>query len=163
MDLSTNEVYFGRLHPAARLPMKRTEDAGYDLYSVLSYAICLSPGETRLIPTGICSAFSSDYVAVVKERGSTGSKGLGVRAGIIDSGYRGEWFVALTNHNPIPLVIGPDDVNLGDDIVHYPWSKAIAQFLFLPVPQMEIIEIDAETIQSQASERGTGALGSSGK
>ena len=35
MDLSTNEVYFGRLHPAARLPMKRTEDAGYDLYSVL--------------------------------------------------------------------------------------------------------------------------------
>ena len=58
MDLSTNEVYFGRLHPAARLPMKRTEDAGYDLYSVLSYAICLSPGETRLSPTGICSAFS---------------------------------------------------------------------------------------------------------
>ena len=163
MDLSTNEVYFGRLHPAARLPMKRAEDAGYDLYSVLSYAVCLSPGETRLIPTGICSAFSSDYVAVVKERGSTGSKGLGVRAGIIDSGYRGEWFVALTNHNAKPLVIGPDDVKLGDDVIHYPWSKAIAQFLFLPVPSLNIVEVEVEAIQASESERGRGALGSSGK
>ncbi len=162
MDLSTR-VYFGKLHPAARIPTKRVEDAGYDLYSVLNHAVCLSPGETRLIPTGICSSFSSDYVAVVKERGSTGSKGLGVRAGIIDSGYRGEWFVALTNHNSKTLMIAPDDLVLGDNVIHYPWSKAIAQFLFLPVPQMEIIEIDAETIQSQASERGTGALGSSGK
>ena len=109
MDLSTR-VYFGKLHPAARIPTKRVEDAGYDLYSVLNHAVCLSPGETRLIPTGICSSFSSDYVAVVKERGSTGSKGLGVRAGIIDSGYRGEWFVALTNHNSKPLVIAPDDL-----------------------------------------------------
>ena len=34
MDLSTR-VYFGKLHPAARIPTKRVEDAGYDLYSVL--------------------------------------------------------------------------------------------------------------------------------
>ena len=162
MDLSTR-VYFGKLHPAARIPTKRVEDAGYDLYSVLNHAVCLSPGETRLIPTGICSSFTSDYVAVVKERGSTGSKGLGVRAGIIDSGYRGEWFVALTNHNAKPLVIGPDDVALGDDVMYYPWSKAIAQFLFLPVPSLNIVEVGVEAIQASESERGRGALGSSGK
>ena len=162
MDLSTR-VYFGKLHPAARIPTRRVEDAGYDLYSVLNHAVCLSPGETRLIPTGICSSFSSDDVAVVKERGSTGRKGLGVRAGIIDSGYRGEWFVALTNHNAKPLVIGPDDVKLGDDVIHYPWSKAIAQFLFLPVPSLNIVEVEVEAIQASESERGRGALGSSGK
>ena len=161
--MSLTNVYFSKLNEHAVIPTKRLEDAGYDLYSVLSHPVILAPGETRLIPTGLCSSFSSDYVAVVKERGSTGSKGLGVRAGIIDSGYRGEWCVALTNHNAKPLVIGPDDVTLGDDVIHYPWSKAIAQFLFLPVPSLNIVEVEVEAIQASESERGRGALGSSGK
>ena len=41
----------------------------------------IEPHETVLVPTGIASAFSSDYVAIIKERGSTGSKGIGQRCG----------------------------------------------------------------------------------
>jgi dUTPase len=45
----------------------------------------------------------------------------------------------------------------------YPYSKAIAQALVVPVPKVEIEEISYEELQNIKSERGLGALGSSGK
>lgn len=159
-----NEIYFAKLNEKARIPNKRLEDAGYDVYTTDIHApIIFEPHETRLIPTGICSSFSSDLVAVVKERGSTGTKGIGVRAGIIDSGYRGEWFIALTNHNDRPLIIAPTDYDLVEDVILYPNTKAIAQVLFLPVPVLNVVEVSLEQIKGSQSERGNGALGSSGK
>lgn len=160
----TNKIYFAKLHEKAQLPKKRLEDAGYDVYTTDTHTpIIFEPHETKLIPTGICSSFSSDLVAVVKERGSTGTKGLGVRAGIIDSGYRGEWFIALTNHNDRPLIMAQPDYDLVEDAIVYPNTKAIAQVLFLPVPVLNVVEVSVEEIQAQTSERGEGALGSSGK
>ena len=62
-----NEIYFAKLNEKARIPNKRLEDAGYDVYTTDTHApIIFEPHETRLIPTGICSSFSSDLVAVVK-------------------------------------------------------------------------------------------------
>ena len=63
------------------------------------------PGEIKLVPTGIASAFSSKYRMSVGERGSTGTRGLAVRAGKIDSGYRGEWFIAIQNNTQLHLTI----------------------------------------------------------
>ena len=45
----------------------------------------------------------------------------------------------------------------------YPYNKAIAQALLIPVPVAEIEEIDYETLSQISSERGMGKLGSSGK
>jgi dUTP pyrophosphatase len=44
-----------------------------------------------------------------------------------------------------------------------PLNKAITQFVMLPVPQFEVKEMSWEELQSIASERGLGKLGSSGK
>ena len=45
----------------------------------------------------------------------------------------------------------------------YPYSKAIAQALVVPVPEVEVEELSYEDLQAIPSERGLGALGSSGK
>jgi dUTP pyrophosphatase len=45
----------------------------------------------------------------------------------------------------------------------YPYSKAIAQALVVPVPKTKVEEVSYEELQNIKSERGLGALGSSGK
>lgn len=65
--------------------------------------------QTEEFPTGIASAFHPSKVALFKERGSTGKIGIGQRSGVMDSGYRGEWIVLITNHNDYPLYFVPDN------------------------------------------------------
>ena len=123
----TNEViYFAKMKEAATIPSKREEDGAFDIYACFEedYWV-LQPHETRLVPTGLASAFSADYVAILKERGSNGSKGIGQRAGVIDSGYRGEWFVAMTNHNEDAVVILKEGKTSPlEKAIVYPYEKA---------------------------------------
>ena len=130
---------------------RRYGDAGYDIYpySTTDEKIIINPQETILIPTSIKTIFSPDYVAILKERGSMGAKGLGLRAGVIDSSYRGEWFVAITNHNNEPATI--------------PMDKAICQVVFERVNELNIISVSEDEITKDKTERGDGRLGSSGK
>lgn len=51
--------------------------------------IVILPGQVVMIPTGIAAATSEENGFIIKERGSTGIKGMAVRAVVIDSGYRG--------------------------------------------------------------------------
>ncbi|OON96613.1 MAG: dUTP pyrophosphatase [Candidatus Epulonipiscioides saccharophilum] len=167
--MNEQTIYFAKLKEEAKIPAKRPEDAGYDIYACFEEEfILIYPNETKLIPTGIVSAFSPNYVAIIKERGSTGSRGIGQRAGIIDSGYRGEWFIAITNHNNKPLVISKKydshtNVIPMDVAIIYPYDKAIAQCLFLELPKMDVCEITYEKILSIESERGDGKIGSTKK
>lgn len=169
------EVKFAKVHPNAIIPSKRDEDMGFDIYACFDedYMV-IKPHETKLIPTGIASSCEVDYGFVLRERGSTGSKGIALRAGVIDSGYRNEWFVGLTNTTNVNLFITKlDDIEtlndyweiegmLTDDIF-YPYSKAIAQALVVPVPKVNVEEIPYEELKAIESERGMGALGSSHK
>ena len=75
-------IYFAKVKPEAIIPSKRVEDVAFDIYACFEEDYMkVEPHETVLVPTGIASAFSSDYVAIIKERGSTGSKGIGQRCG----------------------------------------------------------------------------------
>ena len=173
-NVMKEELIFAKVREGAKIPTKRTEDAGRDLYPCFEQDfIVIHPLETELIPTGIATAFSSKYYAQIEERGSTGSKGIKYGAGVIDSGYRGEWFVPITNCNNVDLIIAKKGC-FTDNFVHsyfgskykyilYPYEKAIAQAILLPVPKTEIIETTVDEIISIESNRGTGALGSSGK
>ena len=165
--MEREKLYFGRLRPDAILPSKRDEDAGYDIYACFDEDyMLLQPMETARIPTGLVSAFSPDYYLQLQERGSTGTRGIAQRCGVIDSGFRSEWFIPLTNLNPVPLVFikpGKEELFAGQDVVLYPISKAICQAILLPVPKTEIVELSPVTIRGIASERGMGELGSSGK
>lgn len=186
-----SQIKFAKLRPNAIIPSKRAEDGAFDIYACFDedYMV-IEPHETKMIPTGLISAFSDDYVAILKERGSTGTKGMGQRAGVVDSGYRGEWFVPITNHNEKTLIITKKGYSLNEyrgDIenkilwyslddeenneiarsekgfIIYPYEKAICQCVMVEVPKLTIKECTVEEIKSIPSERGEGKLGDSGK
>ena len=168
--MNNNELIFAKVRPEAIIPTKREEDAGRDLYACFNEEyILINPLETKLIPTGIATAFSPNYYAQIQERGSTGSKGIKYGAGVLDSGYRGEWFVPITNCNTVPLVISKlskedtEKAAKNHNIIYYPYSKGIAQFVMIEVPKLQEGEVTYEELLEIKSERGTGALGSSNK
>lgn len=182
------QIYFAKVKPSAIIPTKRKEDAGYDVYAHFEENdVLIPPTEIKLIPTGIASAFSSDYVLIAKERGSSGSKGMAIRMGVVDSGYRGEIIIGINNTTSKSIVITKDEektrskiktsweatsikINekaiekiINDNYIFYPYDKAIAQLILLPVPSVTSKEIPYKELLSMKSERGTGKLGSSGK
>ncbi len=164
-EVKENEVYFAKIKENAIIPSKRDEDAGYDIYACFNEDyVVIEPNTTKLIPTGIASAFSSNYVVVLKERGSTGTKGIAQRCGVIDSGFRNEWLVPITNVNNMPIVITKNiKRNFDFECIKYPYEKAICQALILPVPKINIKEISYEELKAISSQRGMGMLGSSNK
>ena len=106
IELKENDLYFAKVNPNAIIPTKEKENAGYDIYACFDddYLI-IPPHSTKLVPTGIASAISDKYYLGVAERGSTGKIGMKYSAGVIDSGYRGEIFIGLSNINDVPIVI----------------------------------------------------------
>lgn len=166
-----DKLKFCPLNGDAVFPSKRREDAGYDIYAYFEENWLRLPAhKTTMVGTGIASVFDEKYVAILKERGSTGSRGMGQRAGVIDSGYRGEWLVPITNHNDYDIYIvkeayldefaqqfDPNDCEI------YPYGKAICQMVLLPVPDVEVECITREDLESYTSKRMNGKLGSSNK
>lgn len=179
--INNDKVYFSKVKPDAIIPSKREEDGLYDIYACFNEDfIQIEPFQIKLIPTGIASAFSSKYRFGIRERGSSGSKGLSIRAGQIDSGYRGEWFIAINNTTNKTIYIIKDqnialahekqywyteatDEEIIKDTIFYPYTKAICQAALEEVPIVEINELPYEELLQLESERGLGKLGSSQK
>lgn len=159
------EVKFAKVRKNAIIPSKRLEDAGYDIYANFEEDyIEIKSGEIKFIPTGIASAIPIDYYMQFQERGSTGSKGLSARCGVIDSNYRGEWKVPINNTTNKTIIIAKNVKDFDSNkFIVYPYTKAICQALLLPVPRTIIAEITYEELQKIESDRGLGMLGSTGK
>lgn len=163
--MKTN-IKFAKVRPDAKIPTKRFEDAALDIYACFDEDWVEIPAHSsKLISTGIASAFGPEWAIVFRERGSTGTKNIKVNAGVIDSGFRGEYFVSLYNGNNDPVIIFKNEETKPKvcHAIYYPYSKAIAQALVIPVPEVEVEEMSYEDLQAIPSERGLGALGSSGK
>ena len=111
-------IKFAKVRENAIIPSKNIENAGYDIYGIFEgnedENRIVKPHTTKLIPTGIACALPSKYYFQVEERGSTGSKGIKKSAGVIDSGYRGEIFIAITNSTDNYLVFGDKDSYIAD-------------------------------------------------
>ncbi|PIT97989.1 MAG: dUTP diphosphatase [Candidatus Andersenbacteria bacterium CG10_big_fil_rev_8_21_14_0_10_54_11] len=133
-----------KLTANAKLPVKdNPADAGIDVFTNESYV--LRPGEVHAFTTGISVEFPEGYAALIWDRSGLGSKGIHRLAGVIDSGYRGEWKIVLIN-----LSGAPYEVTAGDKIAQCVLQK------FEPV---EIIE----TAELAVSARGEKGFGSSGR
>ena len=165
-------IYWDKLNERAKLPSKRDEDAGFDIYSDSIENIVLKPNETKFFTTGLRSAFPSNYWIEIKERGSTGAVGLSVRSGVIDSGYRGEWKIMLTNVNKYPVefshnvdkvtyIKGKIFKNKIKKVI-YPLTKAIAQAVVIPLPTIQCY-CDKDMVDGAKSDRGETGWGASGK
>lgn len=139
-------IKFAKINECAKIPTKRDEDAGLDIFPCITDTFTIMPNETRLVSTGLICAFDPEWAMLLKERSGYGSKGIGVRAGVIDSGYRGEIKVCLTNHTNDTIVLDP--------------KKAVAQAIFVRVPQYDIEEWEYEDVKSIPSERQECGFGS---
>ena len=178
------QIKFAKIRPNAIVPSKRAEDMGFDIYPCFDEDyMCIPPNTTKLIPTGIASACDCGYGFVLFERGSTGTKGMARRCGVIDSGYRAEWFVCITNTTNKDVVISKFDKmqtamlmresfntpfllsegEVDNCLTVYPYTKALAQALVIPVPEVEVETLSYEDLKAIPSERGLGNLGSSNK
>lgn len=164
------KLYWAKMKEDAIIPTKRKEDAGYDLYPCFEEDYLeILPHETKIVPTGVASAFDPQYVVFLKERGSTGIKGMSVRAGVMDSGYRGEYLAPITNLNtkPLRIIKAKAAEAMSDEekekFILYPYEKAVCQAVLLVMPEIESEEVSLEELDQIGSERGSGRLGSSGK
>ncbi len=114
-------IKFAKVKESAIIPTKEKENAGFDIYAcwegISKSDKIIRPHHTKLIPTGIACALPIEYYFQVEERGSTGSKGIKKGAGVVDSGYRGEIFIAITNANDRYLIFGDKDNYLSDALV----------------------------------------------
>lgn len=109
------EVQVVRLPHAQDLPLPRyaTEgSAGMDLAAAVERDTILNPGETHAIPTGIALALPPGWEGQVRPRsGLALNYGIGMlnAPGTIDSDYRGEIIVLLTNFSGRPFRIRRGD------------------------------------------------------
>ena len=142
------EVKVKKLYENAKLPVYGTEfSAGADLCACLDAPVTLQPGETRLISIGIAVEIPAGYAGLVYARSGLASKGglaPANKVGVVDSDYRGEFFVPLHNHGAVPQTIEPGD--------------RIAQMILTPYLTANFIE--ADTLSDTV--RGEGGFGSTG-
>jgi dUTP pyrophosphatase len=127
----------------AKLPTKsRTSDAGLDLYIIKKELI---PSNTiRVMQTGLAVQIPDGWYGQVLERsGFSSANTLKLKAGVIDSNYRGE----------IKLVFQ----NCGDYPVKLEAGAKVAQLVLLPVPEVTVVEVT----NLEESDRGEQGFGSS--
>lgn len=123
--------------------------AGMDLRAAVpeDRPLLILPGRRALVPTGLIFEIPAGFEGQVRPR-----SGLALKHGItclntpgtIDSDYRGEVKVLL--------------INLGDEDFSVTRGMRVAQIVFAPVTQLQIVEQSL----AAATTRGSGGFGSTG-
>jgi dUTP pyrophosphatase len=116
-----------------------------DLRACTEEVMTISPGETRLIPTGFAMHMEdSGLAAVILPRSGLGHKHgivLGNLVGLIDSDYQGQVFVSCWNRSETDFQVEPG-----------------VRLVFLPIVQVgwDLVE------EFESSDRGGGGFGHTG-
>lgn len=131
------------------LPAYETEGAaGMDIRAVVNEPVIIPPGETRLVPAGFRVEIPAGYEGQVRPRsGLAIREGIGIlnSPGTIDSDYRGEVKVILSNFGASPFTVRR--------------GERIAQLVITPVTRARWIE--SEDVGQTA--RGSGGFGHTGQ
>ncbi len=123
--------------------------AGLDLRACLDAPLELAPGEAKLIPTGLAMHIADPgLAAMILPRSGLGHKHgivLGNLVGLIDADYQGPLMVSCWNRGSAAYTVQP--------------FERIAQLVIVPVLQAAFRVVES----FDASERGSGGFGSTGK
>jgi len=139
-----------RIGDSIPLPHYATSgSAGLDMRACIDEAVCVNPGETVLVPTGIAIHIADNSLAaVLLPRSGLGHKHglvLGNLTGLIDSDYQGQVYISCWNRSQKAYAVQP--------------GERIAQMVFVAVEQVEF-----EVVESfEDSRRGAGGFGHSGQ
>lgn len=141
------KVEIKKLDESAIIPeYAHKTDAGADVFALEETLI--KPHETVLVKTGIAVAIPIGYEIQVRPRSGLSLKStlrIANAPGTIDSDYRGEICVIMTNTGNLSYTI-----NKGDKI---------AQLVIAPVPMIDWVEVK----ELSTTERGEGGFGSTDK
>lgn len=140
------ELPIRRLRAGAVLPRRAyAGDAGLDLAACKG--LTLAPGERATVPTGLAVAIPDGHAGFVQPRSGLAARhGITIvnAPGLVDTGYRGELEVVLLNTDPRePFTIEP--------------GMRIAQLVVLPVPFVELVEVDELPASAERGVRGFGS------
>ena len=143
------KLTFKKLSENAVIPTRATSgSAGMDVCACLDEPVVLAPGEIKMIPTGLTAEpDEADIALLIYPRSGLSAKygvSLANCVGVVDSDYRGEWFIPLINHSKSPFTVEP--------------AMRIAQLIptRIIIPEIEVSDSLSET------QRGEGGFGSSG-
>lgn len=144
-------VKIKKLNEGAILPTKGSDKAAaYDVYACIrdNNEVCINPHETVKIGTGLSMTPPEGFFVGVYARSGLSSK-EGLRpancVGVCDEDYTGEYIVALHNDSEETRVVKHGD--------------RIAQLILQKRYDMDFVEVS----QLDATERGAGGFGSTGK
>lgn len=155
--MPNNTFKFLRLRKDAVIPHKNKEgDIGLDIHCVSSkefrydkkrekWCFDLIPFTPHLFDLGFSTEFPVEYGVLLKDRSGLASKGVCLSAGVIDSGYRNEWMVCLTN--------------ISTQVYRVYENDRIAQAIIIPNLNIYWKKVN----QLNKSERGKFGFGTSGR
>jgi deoxyuridine 5'-triphosphate nucleotidohydrolase len=137
-----------KLTDTAKMPSKaHNDDAAYDLYAdTPDNQILLSPGQTRIIPTGMAIMSPPGWSCDIRGRSGMSSKGKLVSLGLVDSFYTGPWGIIMFNSTQETISIKHHD--------------KIAQFTVNRVNESAIQLVDQ--FDTPVNVRGQSGFGSTG-
>ena len=142
------EILIKRLSKNVTLPRYETEDSsGLDLAANIDQQIKILPGKSEIIPTGLAVAIPKNFEIQIRPRSGLAAKNqVSVlnTPGTIDADYRGEIKVIL--------------INLSDKVFVVEKGLRIEQMVVCPVIKASLKEVS----KLEATERGSGGLGSTG-
>lgn len=143
------KLTFKKLDEKAVIPSRATKcSAGMDICACLDSPVTLMPGDIKMIPTGLTAQTDEDDVALLIYPRSGLSSKFGISlancVGVVDSDYRGAWFIPLINNGREPFTVEH--------------GMRIAQLIPTRVlfPEIDVSDTLTDT------ERGSGGFGSSG-
>jgi len=133
-----------KLHPEAKLPTKGTsEAAGLDIYALELTE--LPPSKTTSVRTGIAVAIPDHYFMKFMEKSGIAYRtNLVIRAGVIDSDYRGELKVMY--------------YNASESSAFFQAGEKCVQGVILPVVDMPVQEVN-DLDYTERNDKGFGSTG----
>ena len=145
IELKILDPRMAELLPAYATP----GSAGLDLRACIESPLSLEPGRTELLPTGISIHLGDPgLAAMILPRSGLGHKHgivLGNLVGLIDSDYQGPLMVSCWNRGREAFTVQP--------------MERIAQLVIVPVVPAGFRVVE----RFEASDRGAGGFGSTGK
>lgn len=134
-----------KIHPDAVIPKFAHEgDAGMDIFSIEKVEI--KPDDRVQVKTGLAFEVPDGFVGLIWDKSGLSHKhGLKTLGGVLDSGYRGELMVGITNLSKETYILER--------------GHKVAQMLVQKIEHPEIVEV--ETLSD--TKRGKGGFGSTGK
>ncbi len=144
-------VKVARLPHGRDLPLPQYEtsgSAGMDVRAAIDTSLSISPGQTVRVPTGLAIAIPAGYEGQIRPRSGLAAKSSIIvpnSPGTIDSDYRGEVQILLTNLGSEPFEIEP--------------GMRVAQIVFSPVAQADWDEVP----ELPSTDRGDGGFGHTGQ